>query len=42
MSKKYLKKLEKHLWCDLFCESCGITYHSLLKKKYNKGALLEI
>ena len=29
MSKKYLQKLEKHLWRGLFCESFGITYHSL-------------
>ena len=41
--KKYSKKLEKHLWHGPFCgESCCITYHSLLKVKSNKGALLEI
>ena len=29
--KKYWKKLDKHLWRGLFCESCGITQHNLLK-----------
>ena len=29
--KKYWKKLDKHLWWDLFCESYMITHHSLLK-----------
>ena len=29
--KKYWKKLDKHLWRGLFCESCAITQHSLLK-----------
>ena len=33
----YSKNLEKCLWCGLFCESCGITYHSLLNVKYKKG-----
>ena len=41
MSKKYLEKLEKYLWRGLFCESCEVTYHSLLKVKSNEGALLE-
>ena len=36
MSKKYLQKLEKHLWRGLFCESCGITYHSL-PLQFDKG-----
>ena len=31
--KRFLRKLEKHLRRDLFCESCGITDHSLLKVK---------
>ena len=39
---KYSGKLEKHLLRGLFCCSCGITYHSLLKVKSNKRALLEI
>ena len=30
ISKKYSKKLGKHLWRGLCCESCGITYHRLL------------
>ena len=25
------------MWCGLFCDSCGITCHRLLNKKYNKG-----
>ena len=29
--KKYMKKQDKHLRCDLFCESCVIIHHSLLK-----------
>ena len=29
--KKYWKKLDKHLWWSLFCESSTITHHSLLK-----------
>ena len=29
--KKYWKKLDKHLWQGLFCETCAITHHSLLK-----------
>ena len=29
--KKYWKKLNKHLWWDLFRESSAITLHSLLK-----------
>ena len=29
--KKYWKKLDKHLWRGLFCESCTFTHHSLLK-----------
>ena len=37
--KKYWKKLDKHLWRGLFCESCTITHHSLLKMNHN---LLEI
>ena len=41
-TKKYSKKLEKRLWRGLFCESCGITYHSSLNVKYNKVPLLEI
>ena len=28
--KKYLKKLDKHLWRDLFSVSCTITHQSLL------------
>ena len=40
--KKYLEKVEKHLWFGLFCESCGITNSNLLQVKPNKGALLEI
>ena len=42
ISKKYPKKLEKHLWRSVFCEKCGITYRKLLNVKYNKGPLLEI
>ena len=42
MSKKYLEKLEKHLWPGLFSKSCGITYYSLLKVKPNIDALLEM
>ena len=26
--KKYWKKLDKHLWQGLFCESCEITHHN--------------
>ena len=37
ISKTYSKKLGKHMWCGLFCDSCGITCHRLLNKKYNKG-----
>ena len=37
--KKFWKKLNKHLWRGLFCESCTITHHSLLKMNHN---LLEI
>ena len=40
--QKYSEKLEKHQQGGLFCESCGVTYHSLLKVKSKKGALLEI
>ena len=40
--RKYSEKLKKHLLRGLFCYSCGITYHSLLKVKSNKRALLEI
>ena len=29
--KTYKKKLDKHLWWGLFCESCVITQHRLLK-----------
>ena len=28
--KRIQKSLKKYLWFGLFCESCGITYHSLL------------
>ena len=37
--KKFWKKLKKHLWRGLFCESCTITHHSLLKINHT---LLEI
>ena len=40
--KMFQRKLEKHLWRDLFYESCGITDHSLLKVKFNTVTLLEI
>ena len=39
--KKSSKKLEKHLWRGLFCKTCGITYHSLPKVKFNKRTWLE-
>ena len=42
ISKKYSKKLGKHLRRGLFCESCGITSHRLLNVKHNKDPLLEI
>ena len=42
ISKKYPKKLEKHLWRGLFSENCGITYLRLLNVKYNNSHLLEI
>ena len=29
--KKYWKKLDKHLWRGLFCESCTIIHRALLK-----------
>ena len=32
--KMYWGKLDKHLWWSLFCESCAITYHSLLKMNH--------
>ena len=40
--QKSIQKAGKHLRRGLFCKNCGITYHSLLKVKSNKGALLEI
>ena len=33
----FLRKLEKYLRWDLFCKSCGITDHSLLKAKFSTG-----
>ena len=35
-----MRKLQKHLRRGLFCESCGITDHSLLIVKLNTYALL--
>ena len=29
--KKCRENLDKHLWRDVFCKSCAITHHSLLK-----------
>ena len=37
--KKYWKKLDKHLWQGLFCETYTTTYYSLLKMSHT---LLEI
>ena len=39
---KIFRKLEKHVRRRLFCESCGITDHCLLKVKFKIDALLEI
>ena len=39
MFKKVLEKLDKHLWRGIFCESCMITNHILLKTNH---FLLEI
>ena len=35
-------EVEKHMWLDLFCESCRITDQSLLKVKFNADALLGV
>ena len=35
--EKFLSRLEKHLRRGLFCKSCGITDHSLLKVKINRN-----
>ena len=37
--KKYWKKLDKHLWPGLFCGSCTITYHNLLKMNQTLGVV---
>ena len=42
ISKKYSKKLEKHLWRALFCKSFGITYHSLPDVKYDTRNLTKV
>ena len=40
--QKVCEKAREYLRRNLLCESGGITYHSLLKMKFNTDALLQI